>query len=291
MSDQSRKTWFNYTALSGIGTKVTDDASRVLCSMPIQREQGLAPIELAIIGSQSKLELIRVGTPDGDGELSPEEIYRIDSITDHAISVIRLLYNFNVDLWSVGGNHLKIGQHSKDDGSPQLSLDIKTFAPPGQFDGKKLKEAISATLPIRVLISLLAQAQDPITPVVFKYLCLYKILELELKTNGYWVGLEDHLSKYENSFRELNISGAKLKNFLHNYRDKCAHIKIGSRDEIGLTGIGSKDGTIVTNFMPLFHRVVTDLVNKRYSDKVRIDPPAEIAHRPITNSCRGYGAF
>jgi len=47
----------------------------------------------------------------------------------------------------------------------------------------------------------------------------HKILELEFRKKGYWVGLDKHLECYEKPFRDLDISKAKLGNFLHNYRD------------------------------------------------------------------------
>lgn len=78
-----------------------------------------------------------------------------------------------------------------------------------------------------MLMSLLAEALNPAVPLAFRYLTFYKILELELRKNGYWTGLDDYLKQYEQKFAGLHTSKAKLKNFLHNYRDKCAHIKTG----------------------------------------------------------------
>jgi hypothetical protein len=74
-------------------------------------------------------------------------------------------------------------------------------------------------------------------------------------------------------FSDLKISKAKLPNFLHNYRDKCAHIKTGRYDQIGVTGLGSREGGIVGKFLPLFHRIVADLLNQRYGDRIKIGPP------------------
>jgi hypothetical protein len=230
---------------------------------------------VAIIGDATRLELIRVATPNSDGDLSELERHQIGNITDHVISVMRLLYDTDICRLQLAGQHLAIGQFSKDDGSPQLSVNVKLFGERPKFDGAQLKNAVVATAAVRIQMSLLADALNPATPLAFRYLCFYKILEFELRRTGYWKGLDDHIKRYEKAFAELDISKAKLKNFLHNYRDKCAHIKIGRYDEIGLTGLGSKDGEIIGKFMRLFHTIVADLLNQRYSDRIQVPLPAE----------------
>jgi len=276
MQRQSNKTWFNYTPISGVGSEIKDDGSRVLCSIPVEREEELLPLEIALIGDETRLDLIRVGTPNSDGDLSEQEVHQIGNIMDHVISVIRLLYDSNLDRLYLAGRPISLGQFSRDDGSPQLSVNAKEFANPVKFDGAQLKNAIIATAPMRVALSLLVEALHPRTPLVFKYLCFYKILELEFRKNGHWVGLDKHLQHYEGAFRDLNISKSKLRNFLHNYRDKCAHIKIGSRDEIGRTGMGSREGAIVSKFLPLFHTIVADLLNQKYPDRIKLAGPGKL---------------
>ena len=161
-------------------------------------------------------------------------------------------------------------QFGKENGSPQLSMRAEEFRNPPHYDADQIRNAIVATAPIRVQMSLLAEASYPATPVSFKYLCYYKILELELRQNRKWVGLDEHLQNYERSFERLAVGNAKLANFLHSYRNKCAHIKTGGRDELGLTGMGSKDGEVVSMFLPLLHKIVTDLLNRKYADRIHI---------------------
>jgi hypothetical protein len=274
LADPPKTTWFNYIPLNGAGSNLKDDGSRVLCSIPIERGGDAKPLEVAIIGDATRLELIRIATPNSDGNLSELERHQIN-ITDHVISVMRLLYDTDICRLQLAGQYLAIGQFSKDDGSPQLSVNVKVFGEQPKFDGAQLKNAVVATAAIRIQMSLLADALNPATPLAFRYLCFYKILEFELRKTGYWKGLDDHLKRYEKAFAELDISKAKLKNFLHNCRDKCAHIKIGRYDEIGLTGLGSKDGEIVGKFIRLLHTIVADLLNQRYSDRIQMPLPTE----------------
>jgi hypothetical protein len=265
------KTWFNYAPLTGSGPQLSDDGSHVLCAASITRE-GQEPIEVAIIGDTTKLELVRVGTP-GDGDLSDAERHEVASITNHAIAVLQLLYDSKIGKLPLAGQHLSIGQHSKDDGTPELSVNVRVFGHPPKFDGAQIKAAIEKSSSIRLQMSLLAEAVNPAVPLAYRYLCFYKILELELRKTGYWTGLDEHLIKYETKFADLKISKAKLKNFLHNYRDRCAHIKTGRHDEFGVTGLASRESEIVEKFMPLLHTIVADLWNQRYSDRIKVGPP------------------
>jgi hypothetical protein len=90
VSKQSNKTWFNYTPLSTVWPEIKDDGTRVLRSIPIERrEEGLPPLELAIISDETKLDLIRVGTPNSDGNLSEQEVHQIGNIMDHATALNR----------------------------------------------------------------------------------------------------------------------------------------------------------------------------------------------------------
>jgi hypothetical protein len=268
---EGSQTWFNYVPLSGVGPKINDDGSRVFCSVPILREaEGLPPVELAIIGDATKLDLVRVATPNTDGNLTQDERHKVGNILDHAILVLRLIFDSDIDRLCLAGKPIAIGQFGKEDGSPQLSLTAEEFRNPPHYDADEIRNAIVATAPIRVQLSLLAEAAHPATPPSFKYLCYYKILELELRQNRKWVGLVEHLKDYEQSFEKLKIGTARLTNFLHSYRDKCAHIKTGGRDELGLTGMGSIDAEVVGRFLPLLHKIVIDLLNRKYADRIHI---------------------
>ena len=113
---------------------------------------------------------------------------------------------------------------------------MKVFGWPQQFDGARLASAVARTVPIKMLMSLLAEALNPAVPLAFRYLTFYKILELELRKNGYWTGLDDYLKQYEQKFAGLHTSKAKLKNF-------CTTIAISahiSRQD-GATRLASRD--------------------------------------------------
>jgi len=260
------KTWYNYAPLSTAGTELKDDGSRLFCALSIERGADELPLELAIIGDGTRLELIRIKTPNTDGDLSEEERRIVGSITGHAIATLELLYSFRIGPLYLAGRPIHFGQFGKDeDGSAQLQVKAEEFSGPVSFDADLIRNAIVGTAPIRIQMSLFAEARRPTTPLPFKYLCYYKILELELRVKRKWIGLKEHLSSYEEDYRRLGIGQASLLNVLHSYRDRCAHIKTGGDDEIGLIGMGSRDAERVTKLLPLLDRVVVDLLNQKHS--------------------------
>jgi hypothetical protein len=225
--------------------------------------------------------LIRIATPETDGNLTPEEQHQIGNIMDHVLSILRM-FDPELHRANFAGKPLQFGCFAKDDGSPDFGLRIKQYSEPVTFDPKGLQDVIAATAPLRVQMSLLAEAGHYATPIPFKFLCYYKVLELELRSKRKWIGLSEHLSAYADDFKQLGIGTSTLANFIHAYRDKCAHIKIGSQDELGLVGIGSKDAQVVSKFLPLFNRIVVELLNKKYGDRVQLSSTAEDGLTPTS---------
>ncbi|MFK4653657.1 hypothetical protein ABIF97_003591 [Bradyrhizobium japonicum] len=274
------KTWFNYVFLSTVGEDIKDDGSRVFLTLPIERGPGLAPLELAIIGEAEKLEMIRIKTPQTDGDLTLEEQHQIGNITDHVLAVLRLS-DPELHRAYFAGKPINVGCFAADNGAPALSLRITQFAEPVKFDPIGLRSVLAATSSLRVHMSLLSEAGHYTTPLPFKFLCYYKILELELRSKKKWNGLIEYLAAYETEFKSLELGMPTLVAFIHSYRDKCAHIKIGSEDELGLVGMGSKDAALVTKFLPLFNKLVVDLLNEKHGPRVTFSSTAEDGLSPM----------
>jgi hypothetical protein len=264
------RTWFNYTPLSSVGTEIKDDGTRVFCAIEAERGDGLPPLELAILGDETKLELIRIKTPATDGNLDEEERRIVGSMTEHAITMLRLLFDPDIDRLYLAGNPIALGQFGTHDGLPQMKALAREVPGERRYDAELIRNAIVATAPIRVQLTLFVEASRSTTPLPYRYLCYYKILELELRRNKKWVGLAERLAKYEDDYEKLQIGEASLKTLLHSYRDKCAHIKVGANDEPGLLGRGSKDSERVTKFLPLFNRIVIDLLNEKHADIIAL---------------------
>ncbi len=127
----------------------------------------------------------------------------------------------------------------------------------------------------RPLIKLLADAQMPSLPLQYRYLSLYKILELEFRMAGRWVGLQKLLVLYDDDYKALNISTRSLPNLIHEMRDKCAHIKVDGNDDLGIVGLDGPDAKIVAELAKLLRRILTNYLTSRAMGLTFVHTPPE----------------
>jgi hypothetical protein len=81
--------------------------------------------------------------------------------------------------------------------------------------------------------------------------------------NRRWVGLNEILKPYEQEYVAMNVSPLALTNIIHAMRDKCAHIKVGANDSLGIVGLDGPDAKIVTSLVPLLGRIVSTYLNTK----------------------------
>lgn len=103
---------------------------------------------------------------------------------------------------------------------------------------------------------LFVDAHDLNIPLQYRYLSFYKILELTLKSGGQW-----NYSILEQCITIAKIEKDKpigversAKNWIHELRDKCAHIKNGNL--FGVTGLDTTGTAQIASAMPLMNRLV-----------------------------------
>lgn len=80
---------------------------------------------------------------------------------------------------------------------------------------------------------------------------LAKVIELEVKSKGRWkkTELESFLLPFADRARSLGVS-KNLSRYLHDLRDKCAHIRTG-QDAFGVTHLDNKQAVEVEKCLPL----------------------------------------
>jgi len=138
-------------------------------------------------------------------------------------------------------------------------------------DGTKKKNQISAnefsdiflgTFDYGNEFKLLSDAQKTYIPVQFRYLSLYKWLEMEFKTKGRWnSSFLSFTEQVEDEFQKRNFSNKKFSNYLHDIRDKCAHIK-SNNDILGVTSLSYQDEKSVIEFTKFLTLVCIEYFNQ-----------------------------
>lgn len=111
-------------------------------------------------------------------------------------------------------------------------------------------------------LKLLTDAQKSYIPIQFRFLSLYKWLELEFKIKGKWNdGFLSFSKSVEDEFKKREFSKKKFSNYLHDIRDKCAHIK-SNNDILGVTSLSYEDEKKVIEFTKFLTIVCIEYFNQ-----------------------------
>lgn len=255
-------TWFNWSPLAPLIERYVDDGTRDLCTAEISIAS-VGDFKVSLVGTKHRIEMIRVATLDSDGNLSAKQEETIGKLIDHMVAVLRLTHDTEAALVRWGENVINIGAHDAD-GKPSLNVQISEIigATP-EVPAENIRNILVTSISHRSLIKLLADSQMPLLPLQYRYLSVYKILELEFRVAGQWIGLRELLQPYEDEYRAQNISARSLPNVIHEMRDKCAHIKVGGDDSPGIIGLDGPDAKIVTALTSLLRRVIVNHLNSK----------------------------
>jgi hypothetical protein len=219
--------------------------------------------KVSFFTTHNQLYMARIEVPSVPDETIPDpDLEKIQTIKEHILSVLRLTYDHSVSLFPRSmWNFIKEGE------KPSLHIRINEMINPN-FDPhvENIRNVFVATFPIRVQIGLLSDSQDKRLPLQYRYLSLYKLLEMEFKKKGKWSDEYDNLvNGFKKEFKELGIP-MKPTNYTHCLRDRCAHVKTG-KDVVGITQLSNKDMIEVNRFLPLMTRICTNMISKKYPDK------------------------
>ena len=213
--------------------------------------------------TQNQLYMIRIEIPSVPDETIPEsDCDTIQMIKEHVLSVLRLTYDHDVSLFPRPmWNFIKEGE------KPSLHVKISEIVNPN-FDPhvENIRDVFVKTYSLRVQTKLLSDSQDKRLPLQYRYLSLYKSLELEFKKKGKWViEYKEFLDSFKVDFKNLGVQ-MKPANYIHCLRDRCAHITTG-KDVIGITQLSNKDMAEVSKFLPLMIKICVSMLDKNYPSK------------------------
>jgi hypothetical protein len=164
--------WYNYTIILPLREQYDDDGSTDLFSIPIHME-GLGHFSASGIGSQDRIELLRIATMDSDSNLTPKLMDPVSAIKAHLIAVLRLTYDIEIQEFRQSQTFLSLG--AKDvDGRPDFHVRIEVNTDQKKSDRNNIANVFLATERIRHLIILVGDAQDGALPLHYRYLSYIK---------------------------------------------------------------------------------------------------------------------
>jgi len=209
----------------------------------------------------ARLEIPRLSKEEIPKELLP----LIQAVKEHLLSILRFTYHpeanlFPRPIWTF-----------VEEGTPhKIGLQISQITGKLSFDSDRARRVFIGSFPHREELRLLIDGLDKRIPLQYRYLSLYKILELNFRTQRKWrkKQLEAVLKPYEAVFKQKGFLREPLSH-IHEIRDKCAHIK-SSKDVIGVTQLNQKEATQVERILPILTEICVAAINTRANGRFEI---------------------
>ncbi len=232
-----------------------------------------AEITLGIFGDGIGPSYARLVVPNLVSETIPPELLPLlQAVREHLLSTLRLTLHPEAALWERPLWTFWTGPAAN-----RLAFTLtQHFANPS-FDAERARRVFDSTFDMRDEVRLFVDGGDTHIPLQYRYLSLYKIIELHFKTRGQWrqQEVEEFFSSFAERFRERGIH-AKPFTYLTGVRDRCAHVKTGrTHERIGVTHLSQKDLARVNDVMPLAGDIAIAILNMRGKGKATVERRSE----------------
>lgn len=242
-------------------------------TIPVKyRDKGRAPdrtCHLSVfIDAEGLPSYARFEIPGLTGETIPNEFSGlIHTVREHLLSIIRLTYHpdaalFPRPFWSFVEENIP---HS-------VGLKMTMFTGQLSFDAKRAKPVFEGTFKNREEIRLLIDGLDRHIPLQYRFLSFYKLIEFNFKKGGSWEegDLEALFQSYQTNFQNIGVL-KKPASYIHELRDKCAHIKTGKKKEyMGVTHLNQKEAAEVEKVLPILADICINILNQKGEGKFEI---------------------
>lgn len=263
------KTCFYYWLIEPLREEFRDTNERTpVFQIPVQIQT--RKCSMAVFVDENGIpEYAKLTMPDFALEEIPEDIYpAILAMRGHLESVLRLTYHPEASLFE-----RPIWAFVEDLTKYSIGLSMKAHFGEVKFDAPRARNVFVGAFEHREEIRLFLDGADRRIPLQYRFLSLYKLLEMQFKVRGRWRSseLEVFLADHKGSFESRGISAVPSA-YLHNLRDKCAHIRTGNkRESLGVTHLNQKKAAKVENILPVLSEIAVEILKLRGAGKFKIE--------------------
>ena len=220
-----------------------------------------------LLHDDGSLEALRLTIPGLKQEQIQEDLLPLlQLVKEHMLSCLRLGYREDIQLFP-----MTVWAFFEEGAPHSMDMQIETNLVEN-LNAEKTKNFFVAAFPFRHEVRLLVDGNDARIPVQYRYLSFYKLLEHEFKSKGHWKynDLDAFLASYELRFRSLGCRGT-IHQYLHEWRDRCAHIRTGrSKELFGVNSLNHKETTAVSKILPIFRDMCRDLLNRKTGEAFQL---------------------
>ena len=275
------KTRYVYALIAPVATKFVDnkDTPPLLTGSFLLNDG--REWEIALLGTKDTITAVRCTMPNSQDDFGLDDQKRHLHFLDYMLDCLRLAYDPEVHYFSPRGELLTFFNLLESGHGPQADFRIsEPINPEYEVPTDAIKMLLSIPpRSVKPIVHLLAQGADTRSPLQFRFLSFYKILELHYRitpNKHFNTFCEPLISEFSAVFRDV-VDAVSLVSRLKKLRDRSAHIRYSS-DELGFSHLGQSLDELRLVLPPLRH-LVTRCISVHYPDSplTFVSTPAEAA--------------
>jgi hypothetical protein len=261
------KTCYVYCFLTPIDEQFKDDAPP-LCTVPIEVKAGRI-LEAAILGTQNTVKAFRLAFPDLESETFDIEDRKLfDRFQKLMLDAIRLGYDPCADYFRMGEHVLYTFVFAEAGAPPPLDIRlVQKINPEYRVNTEGIRQLFAGPKALRPILHLIADSGDVRLPAHFRFLSLYKILEMHYgeirpkkEVNAF---LNPRLAIFSTDYPDVTTTEAACT-LLRNLRNRSAHI-ILERGDRGFSHFDTPPDDVV-KVLPVIRHLAIQCVRLNYPD-------------------------
>ena len=261
------KICYYYWLIEPLRSEYRDDSeNEPASSVNIYDEHETYTLSL-FLDEQGEPYFARFTIPNLAKECIPEHLQPLlHEVKEHLISVLKVTWRGSASIFRFSIWHF---QDPNEAFSMGWNLEEVTDS---SFRVDQMKDVFVSTFSERHVLRLFVNGIDSGLPLQYRFLALYKIIEDRFKSKGSWNydELNTFLSKYQFLFEGKGVK-KKPKNYIHDIRDRCSHVRTGS--VLGVTDLNSELQNEVRSILPVMSSMCCDLVNEMGNGDFEIGHP------------------
>ena len=259
---------FYYWVLEPPSSRITDRDERApVFEVTIKSEERDYKVAL-FLAETGRPEFVRMTIPGLEGERVPDDMEPfIRSIGEHMLTTLRLGYDesarfFPFNLWNFKAD----GKTSTTDVAIQLNV-------PRTLNADLLQNLFTNSLNHREEFRLFNNGTNEGIPPQYRFLSLYKLLEMKFKKQGEWVDeVSNFVAGFKTQFEEKGLHQNPVP-MIHRLRDKCAHVRTGRKREVlGVSELNHKELVIVLKVLPIMAEMGAQILGDLTENRIAIRP-------------------
>lgn len=263
-----------YFLISPLRASYADRAdSKVLTEMHIRFNSGTHQFSILpdADGEPAAARLILDGLTEAELEeekLPSRYLPLLQWLKEHLRTILRLTHHpeaavENLDLLVFPKDDSKSGNY--------LSMEVKQTFSKVPFSAVAFKDSFGSSLNHREELRMFVDGQDARIPLQYRFLSLYRLVELHFKKNGAWKTkeLNEFLQPYSSMISKHGTQTPAA--YLHKLRDMCAHVSTGRRKIVlGVTHLNHSRAVEVEKILPALVKIGEDIINLRADGKFTV---------------------